>query len=288
MKTVAAIIGGAGGIGRATAIALSKQVDVIVIGDLLQENIDYTSKILTSLNIEHVCKVMDVREREQVDDFAAFAAAQGDLVVSVNIAGVGPSTTYKGTPYSTCRETYDTNSWGAFNSIEAFLAHAKEGYVHIETASQASYYADMDDAKLEIFKSVTSSTREEFLDAMCSITDIFIDDPEEDEPEVNGQAYCFSKRFVRELANASTWRFARKGARILTISPGTHWTCHVWDLDEDSREGNHALTPLGAYGRTVDLGQIYAFAASPVAKYISGADILVDGGGTTSFGSWKL
>ena len=222
MKTVAAIIGGAGGIGRATAIALSKQVDVIVIGDLLQENIDYTSKILTSLNIEHVCKVMDVREREQVDDFAAFAAAQGDLVISVNIAGVGPSTTYKGTPYSTCRETYDTNSWGAFNSIEAFLAHAKEGYVHIETASQASYYADMDDAKLEIFKSVTSSTREEFLDAMCSITDIFIDDPEEDEPEVNGQAYCFSKRFVRELANASSWRFSRKRGRPGPLAVGSY------------------------------------------------------------------
>ncbi len=63
MKKVSAITGGAGGIGRATAIELGKQ-GIVVIGDLLQENIDYTDKILTSLNIEHYNMVMDVRDRK--------------------------------------------------------------------------------------------------------------------------------------------------------------------------------------------------------------------------------
>ena len=78
MKNVSAICGGAGGIGRATAIELGKN-STIIIGDLVQENIDYTDKILTSLNIEHYNMVMDVRDRKSVYEFAEFAAQHGKI-----------------------------------------------------------------------------------------------------------------------------------------------------------------------------------------------------------------
>jgi|GEM_PF-524466 len=283
MPDVSAICGGAGGVGRATSIALAKDT-IIVIGDLLQENIDSTSEVLTSLNIEHHTMLMDVRDRKSCDEFAAYAASFGSIRNAINIAGVGPSTTYTEAPYSTCRETYDTNSVGALNTLEAFFPYLSEGSVMIQTASQASYHTNPDENMMDVFK---SCYEDGFLDRMCSLTVYLIDEPE-DEAEANGQAYCISKRFVRELVWANTWRFAKKGARILSISPGMHWTCHVWDLSEESRQGNLNLTPLGTYGRTVDLGQIFAFFCSDTARYVTSSDILVDGGGLTSFFGWRV
>ena len=91
-----------------------------------------------------------------------------------------------------------------------------------------------------------------------------------------------------EHCKANTWRFARKGARIVSVSPGMHWTNHVWDLNEASRENNFSMTPLQAYGRTSDLGSVFAFLCSDSARYITGTDILVDGGGLTTFGRWEV
>jgi NAD(P)-dependent dehydrogenase (short-subunit alcohol dehydrogenase family) len=62
----------------------------------------------------------------------------------------------------------------------------------------------------------------------------------------------------------------------------------VWDLDEDTREGNLAITPLQCYGRTSDLGCLYAFLCGDTARYITGTDILVDGGGITTYGQWRI
>ena len=278
MKKVSAIRGGAGGIGRATAIELGKQ-GVVVIGDLLQQNIDYTSKILTSLNIEHYTMVMDVRDRKSCDEFVAFAAQHGPISNFINIAGVGPNTTYTEAELSTSRETYHTNSVGALNTVEAFFPYMGDGSVMIQTASQASYHARLDDNAWKIFK---SCYEDGFLDRLCALTEMY------DEYDGNGQAYCYSKRFVLEHCKASAWRFAKKGARIITVSPGMHWTCHVWDLDEDTREGNLGITPLQRYGRTSDLGCVYAFLCGDAARYITGADILVDGGGLTTFGQWRI
>jgi NAD(P)-dependent dehydrogenase (short-subunit alcohol dehydrogenase family) len=278
LKRVSAITGGAGGIGRATAIELGKQ-GLVVIGDLLQENIDYTDKILTSLNIEHYNMVMDVRDRKSCDEFAAFAAQQGPISNFINIAGVGPNTTYTGAELSTSRETYHTNCVGALNTVEAFFPYMGEGSVMIQTASQASYHVHMDDHAWKVYM---SCYEDGFLDRLCTLTEMY------DEYDGNGQAYCFSKRFVLEHCKASAWRFAAKGARIVTVSPGMHWTCHVWDLDEDTRDGNLGITPLQRFGRTSDLGCVFTFLCGDAARYITGADILVDGGGMTTFGKWRI
>ena len=278
MKKLSVIAGGAGGIGRATAIELGKQ-GVVVIGDLLQENIDYTGKILTSLNIEHYSMVMDVRDRKSCDEFASFAAQYGPITNFINIAGVAPNTTYTEEKLSSCREIYHTNSVGALNSVEAFFPYMDEGSVMLQTASQASFHANMNDDAWDIFM---SCDEEGFLDRLCTLTENF------GEYEGNGRAYCYSKRFVLELCKANAWRFARKGARIVSVSPGMHWTTHIWDLNEASRESNFQMTPLQSYGRTSDLACVYAFLCGDAARYITGTDILVDGGGLTTFGQWEV
>lgn len=279
MKNISVIFGGAGGIGRATAIALADS-SAIVIGDLVEENIEYTSKILKSLNIEHYCAHMDVRDRAACDKLMADAEKLGHIKNVINIAGLSPNTTYTQSHAATGREIYETNCVGALNTLEAAFPYLSEGSVMVQTASQAFRHAELTDRLLSVFM---SCYQDGFLDRLTELTEIF-----DDEDSGNGQAYCVSKRFVYELCQANTKRFAQKGIRLVTVSPGMHWTCHVWDLDQDTIDGNLANTPLGCYGRTVDLGRIFAFLCSDTAKYMTGADVLVDGGGMTAFGKWKI
>lgn len=279
MKKLSVITGGAGAIGRAVAMELGKE-GVVVIGDMLEENIESTQSILTSLNIEHHSMVMDVRDKQSCIDFAAFASQYGAISNFINIAGVAPNTTYKETTVSTPQEIFDTNCVGALNTMEAFLPYLGEGSVSIQTASQASYHAQASEPIMNIYK---SCFEDGFIDRLCMLT-ASIEEPE----RASGSAYCLSKLFVIELCKASMLRFAKKGARIVSVSPGPHWTRHVWELSEEIQAHVKRTAPLGCFGRTTDLGSVYAFLCSDAAQYITGVDILVDGGGIASSSSWKI
>ena len=150
----------------------------------------------------------------------------------------------------------------------------------VQTASQSSDFAPLTPELMEIFK---SCYEEGFLDRLCTLTAGY-----ENEIEASGQAYCFSKLFVRQMVRANGRRFAKKGARIVSISPGPHLTRQVEIMDDAEREIVQNYTPMGCFGRTVDLGRVYAFVCSDTAKYITGTDILVDGGGVSTMGPWQI
>lgn len=93
-------------------------------------------------------------------------------------------------------------------------------------------------------------------------------------------AYPLSKHAVQLYAAMMAPAFGRGGARIVSLSPG------IIDTDMgrlEQRAGREmtrmiALTPLGRSGRAEEIASIVASLASPAASYISGTDILVDGG----------
>lgn len=93
-------------------------------------------------------------------------------------------------------------------------------------------------------------------------------------------AYPLSKRAVQLYAAMMAPAFGRVGARIVSLSPG------IIDTDMGRLEQQAgpemarmiALTPLARSGRAGEIASVVAFLASPAASYISGTDILVDGG----------
>ena len=93
-------------------------------------------------------------------------------------------------------------------------------------------------------------------------------------------AYAVSKaamlHFTRQLAG----ELAPK-VRVLSISPGlvkTEMSRALWEGDEDAAAG--AMTALGRLGEPEDIARVALVAASDVARWATGADILVDGGGS--------
>ena len=99
-------------------------------------------------------------------------------------------------------------------------------------------------------------------------------------------AYPVSKRAVQLYAQKMSPAFGKAGARIVSLSPG------IIDTDMGRLEQKAgpemdkmiAVTPLGRMGRADEIASVVAFLSSPAASYISGTDILVDGGTVSGIG----
>jgi NAD(P)-dependent dehydrogenase (short-subunit alcohol dehydrogenase family) len=93
-------------------------------------------------------------------------------------------------------------------------------------------------------------------------------------------AYPMSKRAVQLYAQTMSPAFGKVGARIVSLSPGIIDTS-MGRLEQKAgpeMDKMIAVTPLGRMGEPSEIASVVVFLASPAASYISGTDILVDGG----------
>jgi len=93
-------------------------------------------------------------------------------------------------------------------------------------------------------------------------------------------AYPMSKRAVQLFARAMSPAFGRQGARIVSLSPGIIDT-GMGRLEQQAGPEIDKMidvTPLGRMGDPREIASTVVFLASPQASYITGTDILVDGG----------
>ena len=90
--------------------------------------------------------------------------------------------------------------------------------------------------------------------------------------------YCASKAAVIHFARAAALEYGREGIRVNSISPGLIWRD---GLDRDWPEGVarfQRAAPLGRLGQPADVGNACVFLASSMAEWITGQDLVVDGG----------
>ncbi len=100
-------------------------------------------------------------------------------------------------------------------------------------------------------------------------------------------AYQLAKRAnsLRVMAEAVRW--AKRGARVNTISPGIIMTPLANDeLTGPRGEGYRRmleLSPVGRAGTPDEVGTVGELLMSPAGAFITGSDILMDGGVTASY-----
>jgi sorbose reductase len=91
--------------------------------------------------------------------------------------------------------------------------------------------------------------------------------------------YCTSKAAVIQLTKAMAVEFAPHQIRVNSVSPGYIRT----ELVEPMTEYHHQWepkVPLGRMGRPDELTGLYLYLASAASSYMTGSDIVIDGGYT--------
>ena len=99
-------------------------------------------------------------------------------------------------------------------------------------------------------------------------------------------AYCASKGGVTLLSKAAALEWAPLGIRVNSVHPGFIDTPMVSNALADRDDGNEmrvalmAAHPIGRFGVPREIADAIAFLASDEASFITGAEIVVDGGFT--------
>jgi 3-oxoacyl-[acyl-carrier protein] reductase len=98
------------------------------------------------------------------------------------------------------------------------------------------------------------------------------------QPVRNHSHYAAAKAAVVMHTRAAALELGGRGIRVNCVSPGL---IDAAGLDETWPEGVarwHAAAPLGRLGTPADVADAVLFLASPAARWITGANLVVDGG----------
>jgi 3-oxoacyl-[acyl-carrier protein] reductase len=100
----------------------------------------------------------------------------------------------------------------------------------------------------------------------------------------NHFAYGVGKAGVIHLAKSIAVEYGRDGIRMNTVSPGRVRTPVTKDtLGADAEEQFKARIPLGRVAEPEDIADAVVFLSSPQSRYISGQNLVVDGGAMARF-----
>jgi NAD(P)-dependent dehydrogenase (short-subunit alcohol dehydrogenase family) len=239
---VAFVTGGAGGIGRATALALAAEGAKVAVADLNAAAAAETAALIVQAGSEAWSSGLDVTDKAAVDACVdGIVARWGRLDIGFNNAGV--SLEDYGVAWDDLTridKTMDINYRGVLLCMSAELRHmlpAGRGSI-ISTSSIAGVSG------------------------------------------AGGTGYCASKHAVIGLTRAVASRHAATGVRINAVCPGvieTNMTKQYLDNPE-GRKMLGALVPMGRFGRPEDIANAVVFLASDKASFITGHPLVVDGG----------
>ncbi len=93
-------------------------------------------------------------------------------------------------------------------------------------------------------------------------------------------AYSASKGGLLTLTRSLAQAFARDGVRVNLVAPGlvrSKMTAVTWE-NPDRLAATERSVPLGRIGEPDDIAGAVLFLASPLASYITGTSLIIDGG----------
>lgn len=235
----------------------------VVLADVRQERLDRAAADLGALGIDVTAVNCDVTDRDAVAALFATAAAIGDIRAVVHTAGVSPA-------MGDAEYIIRTNALGTVNVNEAFHAIATSGVI-VNVASMAAYLLPEELMPVAGFP-LACSDESAFMAAMLPACDIG------GEQARSGIAYSVSKGFVKWYSSSQAERFNRRGLRIVSVSPGSVDT-EMGRLEEANGAGAMVVdAAVPRWGLPEEMAELFAFCISEKAGYLTGTDILNDGG----------
>lgn len=236
----------------------------VVLCDVRQDRLDAAAATLSDHGISATTVNCDVTDRAAVDELFDTAAGLGDIAAVVHTAGVSPA-------MGDAEYVIRTNAFGTVNVNEAFYDKVGDGGAIVNVASMAAHILPEELIPVAAFPQALTD-QAAFLASTLAGCDIA------GEQQRSGIAYAISKNFVKWYSSAQAERFNGRGLRIVSVSPGSVDT-EMGRLEEAGGAG--ALVADAAvprWGKPEEMAELFAFCVSERAGYLTGTDILNDGG----------
>ena len=262
-NTVTVITGGAGGIGLATASIIGTK-NTILLADMDQNRLDAAKDILTAQGVQAETATCDITDPVSVTSLMQKAQSLGTIQSVVHVAGISPQ---MGDPLRVAT----VNTRGTITITEGFLAIAHPGFAMVNVASMGGYHLpSMIVPKRAYHLAFTNPDR--LVKKIARRSHVA--------PKAmrSGLSYALSKNFVIWYSQAIAAQFGAKNARVLSVSPGSINT-RMGQLEKDHGAGAMVdVSALKRFGTPEEIAAVIAFCVTPEASYLTGTDILCDGG----------
>jgi NAD(P)-dependent dehydrogenase (short-subunit alcohol dehydrogenase family) len=247
---VVVVTGAASGMGRACIERLRNDNTILVAVDLQDPHLEGTVGV--------ACDVTDPdavsRLVERVSSLEPFASL-------VHAAGISPT-------MANPRRIFEVDLVGTQVLLDSFMPLVGPGSVAVCFASSAAHQISLLGPQPDLDTYIEDPLAPGFLDAV----DAHFDD--------SGIAYAWAKRGVIRAAARASLAWGPRGGRVISLSPG------MIDTGMGRQELNAQpmmqlmldATPLRRLGDPNEIAATVEFLLSDAAAFLTGTDLLVDGG----------
>lgn len=255
---VTVITGGAGGIGQACARALKNET--LIITDYSQELVDKTVQSLLKEGFNAKGIACDITDKKDVEKLVQFAHSHGSLKALIHTAGVSGTV-------QDLKKVFTIDLVATEILIDAFYNIVTEDSAAVLFSSMMAHTIPIDANYDEALKNPQHPSSFDVISQYVGGS--------------SDAMYNFVKRGVQLLSRKNVDKWGAKRARIVTISPGVIETPMALKAAEEHPERMEMIkkaTPLKRNGQPQDISGVVKFLISDDARFITGTDILVDGG----------
>ena len=246
---VALVTGTAGQLGQQFARTLGEAGAHVVATDLELQRCEAVGRALEADSIKAMPLAIDVTNPASVrSGFEAVAAELGRLDVLVNNAGIAVFTPFEERPFSEFMRVLEVNAGGTFLCTQAAVRIMQNQPTGGRIVNVGSIYG------------VVSGDPRIYTD--CD--------------RRTSEAYAASKAAIIQMTRYWAVHLAKYQIRVNALSPGGVFN----EQGEDFVRNYSSRTPLGRMARAGELREALLFLCSEASSYVTGQNLLVDGGWT--------